>query len=80
MPPALFPSNPPQVIDWCGPLGGPSYVYRGVAIDADTQGTTYRITWPNTDLDDWMSSTDLERVCRLVDAWLDQHHPPEGSE
>jgi hypothetical protein len=59
-----------------GPLGGPCYVYRGVAIDGDAQGALFRITWPNTDVDGGKASTDLDRVCQFIDNWLAQHRPP----
>lgn len=75
MPPDPTLPNPPQITDEHGPLGGPTYVFRGVVIDQDAQGTTFRVRWPNMDLDDWKGATDLEQTCKLIDAWLARNHP-----
>ncbi|MBP0493391.1 hypothetical protein [Roseomonas indoligenes] len=65
---AIGPAGPASMISGCGPLSGPSYLYRGATIDGNAQATLFRITMPGHLIDGWSGMCRLDDAIGLIDA------------
>jgi hypothetical protein len=81
---SLFPEPPSpgdmafhmlEETDAAGPLGGPSYSYRGAVIDCQKGGYICRLTMPAHPLHDHSFGV-VGTITSLVDLWLDEGRLP----
>ena len=75
-PPTLVACPKPEQTAGVGPLGGPSYKYRGATIDCQPGGYTCTLRMPDYPFHGWgLGSVDV--ITMLVDLWLEQKRMPK---
>lgn len=79
---ALFPDPPlpiarpePEQTAAAGPLGGPSYAYRGAVIDCQTGGHVCMLRMPDHPLHG-RGFGSVGTITPLVDLWIDERRLP----